>query len=559
MHFIKRNYLSIIGFLLLFFIILTNQVHQAYPDEFENILGGIFILKGRLPYSGFFTHHNPFAYFFAVPIALLSGASFVKFRIILGVVYLASFIAFFIYIKKRFSGLERATLTFFYALIVLGSTYMWGHMLLADSLSALLLAPVYITILFSSINKREMQTGDIWLISILSAFALLTSSSLIFAVCIIYLFTLILVFTKQKKTFRKLIKLIFIFSSPYLIFLFYLLVTGSLEDFYLQSIRYNTDIYISLPGGVHSSNPIRIAIIYFNEFMKNFRAIATLIKDFNFYSPFAHALVLSNLVIIAYLVFSRQFLLAGFVFLMLVYSSLRGNPYETKETDYQSIQYHYLSLFNGVFVLGHLWDEIVNKRIDRARKLFYSFFIILLGVYMFFLSWEFFGKWWEKSYLKYMGEQPLIYDRPPVAEVLNNVISENEYYFIGPFDFEDQVYLNSKPASKYIVVLIGMDRSDRIQKELIADLKRNKPKIIVFHQGFFFFSGEIPAGTFINELLETDYVTFKQMGLEEKGYSFNVGKLDIYDLRYNFFILKEKQEEILNLFIEKGYITPPSI
>ena len=65
----KLNWGLIILFLLLFIVLIINQLHAAYPDEFESIVAGYYIVHGKLPYTGFFTHHNPFAYFFAAPIA----------------------------------------------------------------------------------------------------------------------------------------------------------------------------------------------------------------------------------------------------------------------------------------------------------------------------------------------------------------------------------------------------------------------------------------------------------------------------------------------------------
>src|SRR4051812_25119818 len=65
----------------LFLFLFINTIHESYPDECDNILGGTYILKGILPYTGFFSHHGPIAYFVAALIASFSGHSFVGFRI----------------------------------------------------------------------------------------------------------------------------------------------------------------------------------------------------------------------------------------------------------------------------------------------------------------------------------------------------------------------------------------------------------------------------------------------------------------------------------------------
>ena len=375
---ITKNIWLIVGFVFLFLIILTNQIHQPYPDEFENILGGWFILHGRLPYIGFFTHHNPFAYFFAAPIVFLSGPSFVKFRIILGVFYLSGFVAFYLYIKNKWGAYATRIVKWLIIFLVFSATYTWGHMLLGDTLSAYLLLASYIIIVFIALSKEKLTWKMLWIISILTAFAFLTSAALLIACGVIYLFVVYLFIRQEGFDLRKLTKLVVIFATPYLIFLLYLVITGSLTEYYFQAIRYTTDIYAKLPGGFTSKNPIRILIIYFHEFMKNYKAILSMIKDLNYANPFPHALALSNIVFIVYLLLNKKYATSLFVFFIMVYASLRGNPYTTSETDYQAIQYQFVSMFNGIAVLLYIWNDLLKNKIKLPKKVFYSFFLIYL-------------------------------------------------------------------------------------------------------------------------------------------------------------------------------------
>src|SRR3989344_2656306 len=79
----RNNLVTIGAFVLLFFLFLVNSVHESYPDEFDNILGGWYSLKGQLIYKDWFTHHAPIAYWTASLVEIFSGQSFVKFRILL--------------------------------------------------------------------------------------------------------------------------------------------------------------------------------------------------------------------------------------------------------------------------------------------------------------------------------------------------------------------------------------------------------------------------------------------------------------------------------------------
>ena len=43
-----------------------------------------------------------------------------------------------------------------------------------------------------------------------------------------------------------------------------------------------------------------------------------------------------------------------------------------------------------------------------------------------------------------MGTAPIIYNRPQIAQYVNALVSPEDYVFIGPFDFEELFYLNTK-------------------------------------------------------------------------------------------------------------------
>ncbi len=86
--FADKHYITALFVLVMLGIFLINTVHEQYPDEFDNILGGWYILHGRLIYTGFFTHHGPVAYYIAALVEIFSGQSFVRFRIVYSIFFL---------------------------------------------------------------------------------------------------------------------------------------------------------------------------------------------------------------------------------------------------------------------------------------------------------------------------------------------------------------------------------------------------------------------------------------------------------------------------------------
>ena len=542
----KTTLLFIIALAL---IILANQVHFFFPDEFENIMGGRFIARGLLPYRDFFTHHNPFGYFFAYPLLLIGGVSFVRFRLLLGVVYFLSALGLIAYVRNKFGERARQMTMVLILFFAFGATYFWGNMLLADSLSGYLLIPAYLVTFLNIYRNKEFSLKDLWVISLFGGLALLTSSVVLYSLAILYLFAAF--YFVKAHGLKSFWKPIAVFVLPYLVFLVYLVLSGSLQEFYYQAIRYNTDIYAKLPGGVSTSNPLRVAVVVFRYFIENFRIVMNQINDLNIDWPLPHALAVANIALWVYLFLRKKYALLLFAFSFLVYLTIRGNPATTAETDFHLFAYQHISMFNGVFVLFAIWGSLNTEKLFN-KKVVYAFLIILHGVYFGALLFHLSGRWFDKAYTKYMGQLPLIYDKPAIAPVLNDLIPKDEFYFIAPFDFENQLYMDSKPASKYVVVLPGFDESQRMQTELLNDLKSHKPKIVVFNTEMTIYSQN--TGNFVKDYLRENYVTLEDLKIKDQGYSLKYKWLGDYDFERHFFFDKSRQEELLQLLKDKGYL-----
>lgn len=538
-------------FILLGLIIFTNQLHFFYQDEFENMLAGKFILSGNLPYTGFFTHHNPGAFFLSTVIQLFSGTSFVRFRLILGIIYLSSYFLFFLYIRKKFGILESKILLWFYVLITFGATYFWAQMLLADTLSAYLLAPVYIILVLTALKNSSLTKFDLWIVSILTSFAVITTMTQVYSCLAIYLLTLFL-FLKRRNV--SLLKFLIILASPYLLFLTYLLLTGSIKEYYYQAIDYNLNYYIKLPGNTSAKNPLRVIIIFLVNFFWNFKAALLQVKDLSLGSPFVHTLALSNAVMLVFLALKRKYYLLVFLWVFLSLITARGNPYTTSETDYQTVVYHFISIFNGLLAIYLLFKEAAIAESQQIKKILFTGLFFLLGIYLASLFFFFFDKWLDKTYQKYMGTLPLIYDQPQIAPTLEKLLTalNSQYYYIAPFDFENQYYMKKKLASKYLVILPAMEKIPRIQEELLNDLKRNHPKIIVFNSETSIY--QVYPGEFFKKYLYSEYVSLEGINLFCRGYKSKQKMFGDYDFERHFFFEKNEQSNLIPFLIDQNLI-----
>jgi len=546
-------------------IFLINSVHESYPDEFDNILGGWYILHGRLIYTGFFTHHGPIAYFIAALVEIFSGRSFVKFRIIYSIFLLAYFFWTYFFLKKRVGIIKSRPYLYFIPVIGIAATYFWGHMLLADSISGFFLTPVYVLILFKIFYRENLLRKDFIFISVLTALAWLSSLTYTYLILLIVLCSIGYYFYYQpdKPVIKKQIwEVLGIFLAPYLVFLVYLLITGSLHDYIYQAITFNEKYYIynyPRPSGSTHINPIRYAIVIAHDALTAFFSLAIQIKDFNLTYPFNATLLLANLVLLIYLISKRNYYFAVFVFLFLIYANARSDPLTSKETDYQSAVYMMFSLFNICFVIPNLYKELNTNLLPAKRVILIGCFA-LISIYSLFTGFYLFTLWMNKAYTKYMGTAPLIYDRPIIAPVINSVVSPRDYMWIGPFAFEELFYANGNIPSKYQILIPDMGQAPDIQQQMLTDFQTHKPKIIYFDREFYVL-GKDPDeyGQFFINFLNNNYITlFTYRNGNTQYVSVPPVTLQM-DLEKKLYINKDDIKEVIQKLVQANYIKPVTV
>lgn len=551
---------SFLLFSVLAFIFVVNGLHESYPDEFDNILGGWYILHGHPLYSTFFTHHGPTSYFLAAIVEILSGNSFFRFRMVYSVLFLASYGYFFWYFRKSLGVHISRFFPLFLLFIGVGATYFWGHMLLADNTSAILLSLAIGLILLKNLHHKPLVTHDLIFISVLSFLSVLSSLTYLYLLIFLYLFIYIEYFNSNNLSFRNIrnyFSPFLIFASPFAIFILYLLLTGSIGDYFYQNFVFNQKYYIynypRAPGETFI-NPVRFAIIIAHEFLMSFTDLLNQIKDFNFYFPFNITLAVGNTVLLIYLFVNKKYKMLLFMILMLIYANGRSNPLTSGERDYQSAVYIFISIFNICYLLYALYDELKDN-LDLRKKVVYSALLIILFIYS-FAAFLFLGrKFIDKAFQKYMGKAPLIYDRPQIAPIMNIVLSPNDFTWIGPFEFEELFYTKEKNASQYQIFNPGMGRSEKIQDGLISDFEKNKPKLIWFDKKFYIL-GENPekyGQPFIN-YLNQHYFTL--LDYRENGFQYkSVKPIDQRtDIETKLYIRHENSEEILQKLVDAGII-----
>ena len=178
----------VLFFLFLLFVFLLNTFHEEYPDEYDSILGGKYIVQGRLQYRDWFQHHQPFAYTFAAFLLPVSGISFVRFRILLAIAFFVLNTGAYFLLKKRFKNKNLTFYLFFLFITAVSATYFWGQMLLADTLSAYLIIPAYALLLLKDFYNKKFGEKDLLIFSLFAFFAWLTSLTCTYLLAGLYLY-----------------------------------------------------------------------------------------------------------------------------------------------------------------------------------------------------------------------------------------------------------------------------------------------------------------------------------------------------------------------------------
>lgn len=546
-------------FVIILGVLFINAFHESYPDEFDNILGGWYIIHGIPIYTGFFTHHGPVAYFLSALITLIGGNSFVAFRVIFALFIFVFLLWSYIYVRGRF-GRERS---FFYLIFIaitsLAGNYYWLHMLLADTLSAYFLAPVVTILLLTTYYKMTLRTRDLVVISVLTSLTVLSSLTFLFFSFLIYgySFYLFLRTNKSSPLSRSSGKGIFIFAAPFILFGFYLLATMSFREYLFQAWTFNQSYYVynyPRPEGVTTINPLRFAIVIANNVYNSYFTLLQQVHTLNFGFPLNITLATGTLGLIIFLLMKREYLFSLVFTGFLIYSNSRSDPLNSKETDYQSAVYIMLALVVIPFLLTKLYSEF-KKHEEYGKKVISIALFLLIGTYGLFSTLFLFQKFFNRTYEKYMGTAALIYDRPEIAPIINNLVDVNEPVWVGPFEFKELFYIHGRPASRYHIFLPGMGASPIVRERMIQEFEQTKPKVIYFQRNFSIL-GRNPDmyGQFFIDYLRHRYITLQEYTRDGKTYRSSVPVTEKIDLEGRLYIRKENADEIVQKLLRNSYI-----
>lgn len=547
---LKTKKVQLLFFTLVLLVFIINTFYVSYPDEFVNILAGKFINSGKLPYKEFFDHHLPLAWYLAALLLHFSSNSYVVFRIIWAVFSFIHLLLLGLYLEKKDRQLAKYYWVFF-LLFPFVSVYFWLHLFLADSLAFL-----YFSIVFWLLISQTFKTASppdikiVFLASFVNFLLVFSSLTYIYLALTVYGW-LTYLFLKQRRSAKDLVKFIIFSSLPYILFLIYLILTGSFKDFYIANFIYNTKLYISIPNYTRGKyfNPLKFALTLIYNFHNGYFPLLTKVKEMDLFFPINVLLGWGSFLLLL-IIFTKDKTQAAFYFLILSFSAPRSNVYKITETDYQSAIFISLGIISSLVVF-YKQKELNFKQ--AYLKHFQAVTVLILFTLTLFSSLFLIKNTYDKFYLRYTQKMPGIYDLSDTANFLNEILHDKDYYWIGPYEPDEIFFVRKgKLPGKYISLLPQFREDKYFREDFLKQFKTNPPKIIIFkHQQSIFMTPADKFGQFFLRWIKGKYINIKEI----KNYKV-LRSPSSFNIDSDLYILKKQQIPLLKRLTEKKYIQP---
>ncbi|MBP9690609.1 hypothetical protein KBD81_00865 [Candidatus Woesebacteria bacterium] len=530
------------GIALLF---LLNHKYVMYPDEFSNLLGGKLILQGLIPYRDIFDHHMPGGWYLGSILLIFALGSFEVARAVWALFAFAGLLTVVLWIKKHYVEYYRTSLLVIAIYPLLG-TYFWFHMFLADSIAGLFFVMTFMILIVQTLSKK-IHRGSQFVASFLIFMIIFTSLSYVYLAGALYLWQLYLLLS-HKPSWRKFLIFSGVAAAPYVLYGLYLLITGSLDDFYTANIVYNTEHYISIPNYVKGQyfNPIKFALTLIYNFLGTYIVLLSQIKNFDLFFPMG---VLSGLGTLALLVMlTRKNVIIGIIYFMILsFSAPRSTITKLNETDYQMSMFLILGLVSAAFALAMLRRVRTHDTTlhDLARVV--SFILVLFGFFsILFLA----NNSYSKYYQRYTQKMPSIVNYSHTATFLDDILQKDERYWVGPFQPEDQFFVkNPSLPGKYFYLMPQFRESEYFKNDFLKQFEEHPPKVIIFnHQASIFMTPADEFGEFFAKWMDGKYFQLKNEDVEL------IKSPSTFDFKSDMYIRVEDKEEMLKRLQDKGYI-----
>ncbi len=225
---------------LFFLVVLISLVALFFSlnrviggDDFEHIHSAWYIKSGHIPYRDFFQHHHPLLWYLIVPFLVVFGDSVrtvIILRLVMFVLTLGTGFVTYSIAKKVTGSREAGLLSIL--LLLSNMTFLQKSVEIRPDVPQVLFGLIsiyYLTSFFQSKDSKHMVFAGI--AASISFLFLQKTVFLLFAYAAIFIFKLL----RRQISVKSVLWFALCFSLPLLFFLFYLVISGIFEDYFLTN------------------------------------------------------------------------------------------------------------------------------------------------------------------------------------------------------------------------------------------------------------------------------------------------------------------------------------
>ena len=518
---------NILLFLLVAILAILYSNTPIFMDEEEIITGGWLITKGYVIFKDFFVHHMPFSYcLFSLPMFIFKHPSIYFLRCItnFSLIFILLFLG--IYSKK---GLRQFWILYYIFILLLCFPFFDGYWtILADTSFAVASLAIFLTVLDKP--KCDFSYFQKFIISI-SIFVSITSTLIsVYPILffMIYYYIIRIINNKDrinKEFFIEELKFIFILAFPFVLWLIYMILTGSFYDFFDKAYLFNVKYYAKYNINSDGGTALELIVNHFKNLYKFFN-----FKD-NYFIFFVNScfwLYVINLIL------KKQYDLALFIplftFLLVMRSSFHDAPY------------YYVLIYVFIIFLRDFCNTFVKLKFSILILVpLFAFFLIIIHFDILYFNYPLFHIKNSDDVMENIDlvkYKELIYQQ---NEIVKLIIKEDEKFVALPFNSIEYYNLEREPANYNLVYLPWHNDIPGNEQGIIEDIEKNKVKVIKYDISRYIWSGED------NHVFVNDYAKLLTKYIKENYYTY-----EFFGSSYYF--RKELKNEIDNILKSNGIL-----
>ena len=233
---------------------------------------------------------------------------------------------------------------------------------------------------------------------------------------------------------------------------------------------------------------------------------------------------------------------------LLSFSAPRSNIQNYKETDYQSGLFIVLGTISSIVVLYLLrrlkTQEMLVDDLKRVGQLIITVFLFFTFIFLLKNSYD-------KYFQIYTQQMPHIYDLSYTAEFVDQLVDKNDYYWIGPYEPEEEFFVKkAKLPGKYPTLLPQFREDEYLKSSFINQFENNKPAIVIYrHEASVFGTPALEFGKFFTNWMSDKYTSIENI----KGIK-DLKSPTGFNLRTDLYLLNSRKSELLEKLKLNGFL-----